>query len=215
MITGSILNHQTCQTEVWGAGIAFKNDTIPKTHKILAVRGFLTAKKLKNRQKYKFGGVVGDPALLMPHYYKPNIAKTHKLGIIPHYIDAGLVCNKLNQNWMRKNNSKVIDICLAPEQFIDELLSCETVISSSLHGIILAHAYGIPVKWVKFSNNIGGDDFKFHDHYSVTTEKNIQFLDFRESIDHTLLAKFISSKPSPTGLKIDPLKLLEVCPFKK
>jgi hypothetical protein len=39
-------------------------------------------------------------------------------------------------------------------------------VSSSLHGIILAHAYGIPVAWTEFSTGLKGDGVKFLDHYA-------------------------------------------------
>jgi hypothetical protein len=46
------------------------------------------------------------------------------------------------------------------------LTSCRRIISSSLHGIIFAHAFDIPAAWVKISPRVIGDGFKFFDYYS-------------------------------------------------
>jgi len=49
-----------------------------------------------------------------------------------------------------------------------EISSCETIMSTSLHGIIGAHAYGIPAAHVTTSNtcNLWGDGTKFLDYYA-------------------------------------------------
>ena len=39
------------------------------------------------------------------------------------------------------------------------------VLSSALHGVILAHAYGIPALPVRIGDGLVGGDFKFRDHY--------------------------------------------------
>jgi hypothetical protein len=53
-----------------------------------------------------------------------------------------------------------------PLEIAKQITKCRSTISSSLHGVICSHAYGIPSAWVKFSNIIIGDDIKYKDHYA-------------------------------------------------
>src|SRR5690606_11417433 len=113
----------------------------------------------------------GDPALLLPKLYMPNSElRKYKIGIIPHYVDKNNdFFNRAVPDWI-----KVIDIENPNyKDFVDDLIGCEVVISSSLHGLIIADAYGIPSVWARFSNMIYGGDFKFHDYFlSVGREVN-------------------------------------------
>ena len=56
-------------------------------------------------------------------------------------------------------------ICNSIEEVIDKMLSCERIISTSLHGVIVAHSYKIPALWLKYGDKLAGDDIKFYDYY--------------------------------------------------
>ncbi len=167
MVTGSILNNDVPNAIVWGCGLAFSTDVVPPKKQILAVRGKLTGEILKT-QGVEFNQVYGDPCLLLPRLYNVDVPKTWKLGIMPHYVDTKLVYDKLgiNDAELASHGIKILDIMSDVEDVVRQVKSCEKVISSTLHGLIVCDAYGIPSEWVKFSDNIGGDDFKYLDYYS-------------------------------------------------
>lgn len=61
---------------------------------------------------------------------------------------------------------KIIDLTTNDvEGIITEICSCKKILSTSLHGIIVAQAYNIPALWIK-KNDIGTDGFKFYDYFS-------------------------------------------------
>lgn len=204
---GSVLNEVSRNTVVWGSGFITNNITkLKRPKKIYAVRG------PKSRQVFIENGidcpeVYGDPALLLPKIYFPKIKKKYKLGIIPHYVDKNnIFLSKLKS----EKGIKILDIQEKnPLKFIDDLLSCEQIVSSSLHGLIVADAYAIPSIWIKFSDNIVGGNFKFLDYFMSVGRKDKEalFVNHDISIDD-LLNHFYNYE-----IKIDLELLLEACPF--
>lgn len=208
---GSILHHVTNLSIVWGSGI------IDRTHPVAnatftAVRGPQT-KKFLHEQGYCCPSIYGDPAILLPVFFKPEVKKTHKLGIIPHYKDF----REVSENYAGNKDIKVIDLMTTDvEKVTLEILGCEQTISSSLHGIIVSHAYNIPSLWVKFSDRIFGDGIKYDDYLeSVEIESyEPQVLSYRLSTGE--LQGLFSKNPSlPEKGKIEGManRLLGVCPF--
>lgn len=163
MLTGSILNWDVKNAVVFGCGLASKTDVVPTGKDIHGVRGVLTGEILK-RQNIPFAEVYGDPALMLPRFIKPSkeYEKT-KIGVLPHYVDQHKVISKFN-DW--HNDVLYIDILGSLEDLVDQINQCRIVYSSTLHGIIFCHAYGIPCYWTKFSDNVLGDGMKFYDHYT-------------------------------------------------
>lgn len=152
---GSIIAFALNDDIIWGAGFIDENEKINLTnnYNYLAVRGKLTAKKLGiNCAAY------GDPAILLPLIYDPEVEVKYKYGIVEHYVDKGLY----------KGEGKRINVLQTWRAFINEIKECETIISSSLHGCIIAEAYGIPVKWITLSDKVVGNGFKFRDYLSAT-----------------------------------------------
>ena len=214
LIIGSILSHATKKSIVWGSGIIEKNEKVAKA-KFLAVRGPKTRKRLIELG-YDVPEVYGDPAILTPDYYHPKIEKKYKIGVICHYVDFDDISSKINFKNVRVINLLTNNI----ESKIDEILSCETLITSSLHGLILGHTYKIPSLWVKFSEKLYGDDIKFFDYFeSVNLDitnsiylKNevISEQDLKEILDNN------SSKLLPSESFVNKVKenLMNSCPFK-
>lgn len=164
---GSIMRLSGNNTVVWGSGIRNIDQPVNKAAKFCAVRGPLTRRRLLELG-YSCPEVYGDPAVLLPKYYAPKVAKRYTLGIIPHLVDYA----EIKQQYANQKNILVIDLNTADiESVIRQILSCEDSASSSLHGLILSVAYAIPTKWIKCAGNIMGDDTKFYDYFASLNPK--------------------------------------------
>jgi glycosyltransferase involved in cell wall biosynthesis len=151
---------------ICGSGFIQSDNIVGKPLEIISVRGELT------RQKFLDAGIncppiYGDLGLLF-RYVVPKpllVTKKYKIGLIPHYIDQNLDTVKrasTNEGWT------IIDIKQAstPARFIDQLHECDIILSSSLHGIIIADSYSIPAFHTILSTDVIGNGFKFRDYYS-------------------------------------------------
>jgi pyruvyltransferase len=118
---------------------------------VLAVRGARTARALG------LGRVpLGDLGLLAA-----DLARTTpgtNVGLVPHYADPDLV--------HRHRCGTVISILNDPQHVIDQIGSCDRIISSSLHALIVADALGIPHMFEPHPAVVGGT-WKFDDYASA------------------------------------------------
>ena len=75
--------------------------------------------------------------------------------ILKHYADSEIL---------------IINLLDPIEKIITEISSCEITFSSSLHGVIVSHAYQVPSLWIKSNISsevkLAGDDIKFADYFS-------------------------------------------------
>lgn len=209
---GSILAHVNKKCVVWGSGI-IQQDQVVKPATILAVRGPQTRNNLL-AQGYEVPEVFGDPALLMPQFYQPNVEKTYRLGIVPHYTDFKEVYDMYNDI----PDVLVIDLMTTSiETTTDLFLQCERIISSSLHGLIISHAYNIPAVWVAFSDKLFGDGIKFQDYFESVGIKPYRPNQLVSKLKPDALLLLFDTKHSlPKASTIKHLQedLMRVCPFK-
>ena len=198
---------------VWGSGCLDSTDplwySVNQPKNVLAVRGPLTRDVLR-QHGIDCPEIYGDPALLFPMYYSPKIEKKYQFGVILH-TTTDVTKDIASQLRLVCGNS----ICIINpkkfsrwNEFIDLILSCDKILSSSLHGIIIADAYKIPNVWICITHKEHPDNnFKFKDYY-LSVQKNINVpIDLK---DKNAIDKALIEWKEPM---IDLSKLLEVCPF--
>ena len=159
---GSIAHWADRNSILWGCGlIADWVELSVAPAKVLAVRGRLTRDALRKRG-IPCEDLLGDAGLLLPDVIAPS-EKRFDVGIVPHYVDRDSPF--LEQ--CRQQGIPVVDVFASPEDYVASLTACRRILSSSLHGIVFAHAYGIDAAWVRLSDRALGEGFKFYDYYSA------------------------------------------------
>ena len=212
---GSIIQwYSNSKSIIWGAGLLYYSININKPRKVLAVRGPLTRQCLLDND-IQCPEIYGDPALLFPLFYQPKTSiRKYQLGIICHY-------SELKKREIPKplsvSEKEILFINISQyskwTDFIDQICSCQCIISSSLHGIIIADAYKVPNIWTSFSNNKSKDnEFKFQDYFLSVNKTNERIALYDDLRYQQELIEYIKNKW--VGPQIDLNKLLSVCPFK-
>lgn len=204
---GSVLNFANKYSEVWGAGFLSPNTLFSELpNNIYAVRGKLSLEILR-KIGYREPIALGDPALLLPNVFKPNVKKQYRIGLIPHFVDK---MNPFVKSLSNRDELLVVDIQKPIEEVISQICSCEIIYSSSLHGIIVADAYGIEAHRIILSNKVVGGDFKFNDYSSAVGRPQGEKIVVSQ--DTTLKDLDRKRKNYTTKIKTD--ELLESFPIK-
>lgn len=143
---------------IWGTGAMWEEQIhLPRGTTVLAVRGPLTRALIRG----DVPEVYGDPALLLPHIYTGTFKPQWRVGVVPHYTDKNLIS-------ISDPAVKIIDVQTHWQQVVDHITACEVIVSSSLHGLIIAEAYRIPAVWTQIGTSVIGAELKFNDHFLAT-----------------------------------------------
>jgi pyruvyltransferase len=159
LAVGSILNALRPDDVVWGAGVQEDRRYQPVGATFLAVRGPLTRSAIDGVDVPR---VYGDPGLLLPLVYDPVVELVHDVGVVPHFVDA---------EESRRRNPGALHISTQQDwrAVVRQIKSCRRIVSTSLHGIVAAEAYGIPVMWHgSYTGNIRSTNLKFQDYFLGT-----------------------------------------------
>ena len=157
LAVGSIVECVKDNDTVWGSGL-IKPMQLEKKHNVtvLAVRGKLTADAMRDAG-YDVPDIYGDPAILMPDIYQPEWVKDCRVALVPHYVE-------IEAFRLAFPGKKIIPIISNVHHFIDQLLRCEKIITSSLHAYILARSYGVVAEYVQLTSKIIGGYYKYEDY---------------------------------------------------
>jgi pyruvyltransferase len=168
---GSILEHipPLWDGYILGSGMLLENSRLQihqmksgVTAKILALRGPLTARCVPGNY------ALGDPGILADELVGLQ-EKQWDLGILPHFSDAELV-PRFTALMPKGTVIKVIDPGGDPLNVLRQVGGCKRIVTSSLHGMIVSDAFGIPRR-VEVAKTLAkdGGDFKFRD-YSASIQ---------------------------------------------
>ena len=219
---GSILSHGNSHSKIWGSGFMSKDERC-NGGKIYAIRGYkslsIIQEQIKKGDSIKLNKnyTVGDPALLLPLLVNPSLKKKYKISIIPHFSEIEYFKKQYSQRY------NIIDLRTENiEDTTKSITSSQVILSTSLHGIIVAHAYGIPAIWMELTGleqNTNG--FKFYDYFSsigisnYSPVRNIdQILSNDKSIELTF--KYYKDVSLPPKMLVREIQsnLLACAPFK-
>ena len=168
LAVGSIVLHARDNDVIWGSGIRENPKEIHKIFSFLdvrAVRGPKT-REILLKMGIPCPEVYGDPALLIPYLFPEfKRAKEPKFDyiIIPNRGEiAGFLPYKNvvlpNRPW---------------HEVLNMILQSKLVISSSLHGLILAEAFHVPARLLKMTWI--EDLMKYQDYYESTGRKDFEY----------------------------------------
>ena len=164
---------------VWGSGLRAAGPTHLKgrDHKVIvAVRGQLTRDALDLPNDIP----LGDPALLLRR--TAGAAQGgQSIVVIPHFNAFG---DGAARGLLRSAQSCGMTL-ISPTQSLDvvtnAIRSARHVLTSSLHGKIVADALGVPATLVHFGPR-SEPDFKYHDYMSIW-DRRARFVDFQTTLD--------------------------------
>jgi len=172
LAVGSILYFARENDVIWGSGVngkkIYKKDYNFNFLDVRAVRGPFTRAFLYENFGIDSPEIYGDPALLFPYLFpefKRSSNPTYSYVVIPHYSEEKL--------FPRNQFPNVIYPTDPWDVVIARILDSQFVISSSLHGIIIAEAYGIPARLLRISEN--EPLLKYQDYYLGTNRSEFNF----------------------------------------
>ncbi|GAA95840.1 uncharacterized protein L969DRAFT_88685 [Mixia osmundae IAM 14324] len=171
---GSILHAaQSCDV-IWGSGVRSLDDVPWKPSlDIRSVRGPNSARVLKEKVATRIvPPVYGDPALLLPvlfpelHSGVQYASYRDNVLVLLHYRDKGKILPKPGVDVIGAEANDWKDV-------VRRITNASFVISTSLHGLIVADAFGIPSRGLQL--NLGEPVFKYTDFYAGTGRRDYRF----------------------------------------
>ncbi|MDO5676877.1 MAG: polysaccharide pyruvyl transferase family protein [Propionibacteriaceae bacterium] len=159
-----IEEHCQARTMIWGSGFIQEGPPYDGAKlDVRAVRGALTAARLGSMAPA--GLALGDPGLLTSAAY-PEFSHLPRRGIavIPHFMDKQ---DPVVERAAAHPDVRIVEVLAPLPNVLREIASAEIVLSSSLHGLVVADSYGVPNQWTPIGDGVTGSGYKFRDYYSA------------------------------------------------
>lgn len=159
------LMHAPRTLKIWGTGFMLSDSATEENYSnpdydFFAVRGHLSLSRIHSDRDV----AVGDPGLLSSRVYPRSEPVPGRIGLVYHWLHKN---DPVVRSLARERKIALIDPSRHPRAVVADITACEFVMSTSLHGLIVADSFGIPNAWIELTGDIGGGAYKFEDYYSV------------------------------------------------
>lgn len=196
------------QGMIWGSGLLYGEAVVLPFARFLAVRGRLTREQVGATQDV----ALGDPGILVSRFMRRPAARW-EVGFVPHHSH---LADPRWQSLSTGGQVRIIDVERGPTAVLRDIARCRRVVSTSLHGLITADAFGIPALWARTEPTLLGDTFKFADYESALTPHTSRRIDVSSPQDviHALrLARTVDADLLQVRQN-DLLRVLQSAPFR-
>jgi hypothetical protein len=192
---------------VWGTGMMWASADFAAPREIHAVRGPLTAARCRD-QGYACPDIYGDPGIVLPHFLESRSGSDHAVGILAHYVDQ----RAARQQFPEVDGVRHIDVTRPVDAVVNDIQVCELLVSSSLHGVIVSHAFGRRCAWVEFGDRLLGDGTKFADYFGSAGLRDVAPRRIEPETTTADLAAWARAAPLPDLSRLAD-RLLDCCPY--
>ncbi len=193
---GSIIEHINSEKIkdkiVWTSGFRLEGDSKIEGNKIVGVRGKLSESRVEKTCGQDL--VLGDLGLLSSNLLiGKDIQKKYKVGIVPHLTE---IDDEIFKNEFFENESvKIINPLDECEKVIEDIAQCDTVLSSSLHGLIVADSLNIPNCYFQIRDRKKAEGmYKYYDYYSVFSQDRLKIVNSNFFINNDLQPEMLKYK---------------------
>ncbi len=176
LAVGSILEFYAKRSAVgaavWGTGLRsgdLSDDArarlLGSVGKIIAVRGPLTRHALGLADDHP----IGDPGVLAPAIVSQQARTRSGRLYLPHFRSWATADGRRHLALASSHGWEIVPPAAPPEVVLERIAHADFVLSSSLHGIVVAHSYGVPVRWIGIPGSHGAlrePDFKYRDYFA-------------------------------------------------
>lgn len=167
LTVGSILHLAGQDDVIWGTGVNGKSldEVLGFTNlDVRAVRGPRTRRYLLDKG-IEAPSVYGDPALLIPHLWTEE-----ELGLERNRWSVGVVPNFHDYRSARRRRD-LIDPTRSVWEVVRAIAGRRFVVGSSLHGVIVAEALGVPARFVASTTE---PQLKYRDYIEGTGRRDYE-----------------------------------------
>ena len=219
MAAGSIITGMNRgDMTIWGSGLISPLDDSRvdilrrrQPRRITAVRGQLTRAEIISRLGWEVPATFGDPALLLPTYFTPHSRPdSSKLpALVPHYAHR-----KFLPEDREENGFETVDVSKSPEIVVAQIANASSIVSTSLHGLIIAQAYGVPWIWLRvIDQELIGGDFKFKDFFSTVDESRVSAVETTANEAANLDIRNLAAQATLPQARFSPVALIDSFPY--